>query len=111
VTALGRSIGTSTVALLALSSLVISPAALAQAVPKVGTCPSGYHTSGGACIPSSQQRPSRPALPKTGTCPSGYHTSGDYCLASGDRAKHAIPKTGTCPSGYHTSGAYCLANR
>ena len=83
----------------------------AQAVPKVGPCPSGYHTSGGACVPGSSRTGARPALAKTGSCPSGYHTSGAYCLASSDRAKHAIPKTGPCPSGYHTSGAYCLSSR
>jgi hypothetical protein len=85
--------------------------AQAQAVPKVGTCPSGYHSSGSACIPNSRERGARPALIKVGPCPSGYHSSGDYCLASSDRAKHAIPKTGACPSGYHSSGAYCLSNR
>lgn len=92
-----------------VAALVALPApALAQAVPKVGTCPSGYHTSGGACIPSSGN--SRPALPKVGSCPSGYHSSGDYCLGS-ETARHAIPKTGSCPSGYHASGAYCLSFR
>jgi hypothetical protein len=85
--------------------------AQAQAVPKVGTCPSGYHSSGGACIPNSHERGARPALIKAGPCPSGYHSSGDYCLASSDGAKHAIPKNGPCPSGYHSSGAYCLSNR
>lgn len=96
---------------LALTVLIYSPAVQAQAVPKVGTCPSGYHTSGNACVPSSQQRGARPALAKIGSCPLGYHTSGDYCLASSDRAKHAIPKTGSCPSGHHSSGAYCLSYR
>ena len=47
-------------------------------LPKQGSCPSGYHTSGNYCTPSSAQ--ARPALPKVGSCPSGYHTSGDYCL-------------------------------
>jgi hypothetical protein len=94
-----------------LVGLVISPAVQAQAVPKVGTCPSGYHTSGGACVPSSRERAARPALPKLGACPSGYHISGDYCLGSSADAKHAIPKTGSCPSGYHTSGGYCLSHR
>jgi hypothetical protein len=94
--------------LLATAFMVLPSLAVAQAVPKVGTCPSGYHTSGGACIPSSSDL--RPALPKVGSCPSGYHTSGDYCLGS-DNARHAIPKTGSCPSGYHSSGAYCLSNR
>jgi hypothetical protein len=49
-------------------------------------------------------------VPKTGSCPSGYHTSGDYCLASSANAKPAVPKAGSCPSGYHTSGDYCLKN-
>ncbi len=96
---------------LVLSCVLTSSAAVAQVVTKIGTCPSGYHTSGGACVPSSRNGTVHPALPKSGTCPSGYHTSGDYCLASTDWAKHAIPKTGSCPSGYHTSGAYCLSNR
>ncbi len=96
---------------LALSSLATPFGAQAQAVPKVGTCPSGYHTSGSACVPNSQERDTRPALAKIGSCPSGYHTSGDYCLASSDSAKHAIPKAGSCPSGYHTSGDYCLLSR
>jgi hypothetical protein len=90
-------------------SLMLPGAALAQALPKVGTCPSGYYTSGGACVPSSSDP--RPALPKVGTCPSGYYTSGDYCLASSGNARHAFPKTGSCPSGYYTSGDYCLASR
>jgi hypothetical protein len=81
-------------------SLPFPICAFAQAVPKVGTCPSDYHTSGSACVPNSQDRPARPALPKVGSCPSGYHTSGDYCLAYDAEARHAIPKTGPCPSGY-----------
>lgn len=96
--------------LLAALGVSNSPAS-AQAVPKVGTCPSGYHTSGAACVANSRRGGARPALAKIGTCPSGYHTSGSYCLASSDKAKHAIPKTGTCPSGYSTSGAYCLSFR
>ncbi|WP_200902029.1 hypothetical protein [Microvirga vignae] len=95
--------------LLLASFLMLPVGAIAQAVPKVGTCPSGYYTSGGACAPSSSDP--RPALPKVGTCPSGYHTSGDYCLGSSSNARHAIPKTGSCPSGYYTSGDYCLSTR
>ena len=89
---------------------VASGAAWGQAVPRVGTCPSGYHASGGACVPSSTRRPPRPAIPKVGTCPSGYHASGAYCLGFAN-ARHAFPRTGTCPSGYFASGAYCLAHR
>jgi hypothetical protein len=76
-------------------------------VPKVGSCPSGYSTSGNYCKPSGG---ARFALPKVGSCPSGYSTSGDYCLA-GSNARHAIPKSGSCPSGYSTSGDYCLSSR
>jgi hypothetical protein len=95
---------------IALVMVLTAPAAIAvaQPVPKQGACPSGYHTSGGYCVPSSGS--ARPALPKIGACPSGYHTSGDYCLGSSPAAKPAVEKRGACPSGYHTSGAYCLAN-
>ena len=85
----------------------VAPAA-AQALPKTGSCPSGYHTSGNYCVPSGSS--SGPAVPKVGSCPSGYHTSGSYCLGGRD-ARHAVPKTGSCPSGYHTSGDYCVQSR
>ena len=92
-----------------LLSFATAPAIAQQApVAKQGACPSGYHTSGNYCAPSSAT--ARPALPKTGSCPSGYHTSGDYCLGSGPNARPAVVKRGACPSGYHTSGDYCLAN-
>ena len=79
-----------------------------QPLNKVGSCPSGYHTSGNYCTPSSAS--TKPAITKVGPCPSGYHTSGNYCLASSNSAKPAVIKSGSCPSGYHTSGAYCLRN-
>ena len=75
-----------------------------QPLPKTGSCPSGYSTSGGYCAPSTN---ARFAVPKIGSCPSGYSTSGDYCLA-GKGARLAVPKSGPCPSGYSTSGDYCL---
>ena len=65
-----------------LLMLALPFAGLAQApVPKAGSCPSGYHTSGAYCAPSSAH--ARPALPKVGSYPSAYHTSGDYCLGKG----------------------------
>ena len=79
----------------------------ASAVPRVGSCPSGYSTSGDYCNPSSS---ARYAVPKVGSCPSGYSTSGNYCLASSDSSGHAVIKGGSCPSGYSTSGAYCLSH-
>ena len=89
---------------------VLSSHAQAQAVLRLGTCPSGYHASGGACLPTSRTMPPAPVLPKIGACPSGYRTSGDYCLGY-EGAKHAIPRTGSCPSGYHASGVYCASFR
>ncbi len=90
---------------LAGSGLLAQPAPVA--LPKTGSCPSGYSTSGNYCAPGSG---ARFAVPKVGSCPSGYSTSGDYCLAS-PGARHAMPKTGSCPSGYSTSGDYCLSSR
>ncbi|HVL72394.1 MAG TPA: hypothetical protein VM434_10990 [Beijerinckiaceae bacterium] len=57
---------------------VASGAAWGQAVPRVGTCPSGYHASGAYCLGFGN---ARHAFPRTGTCPSGYFASGAYCLA------------------------------
>ena len=68
-----------TAALAAITLALAAGLASAQVpLPKSGSCPSGYHTSGGYCTPSSAN--ARPAVPKAGSCPSGYHTSGDYCL-------------------------------
>ena len=95
--------------LIAIAMTVASNATHAQQpLSKVGSCPSGYHTSGNYCTPSSAN--AKPAIAKVGSCPSGYHTSGNYCLASSNSAKPAVIKSGSCPSGYHTSGAYCLRN-
>lgn len=87
-------------------------AALAQQpvrpLSKVGACPTGYHTSGSYCVPSSSR--TRGALPKIGSsCPTSFYTSGGYCLSSPGNQRQAIEKTGpTCPSGWITSGRYCL---
>ena len=77
---------------------------VAQPLSKVGSCPSGYSTSGAYCNPG---KGGRYAVRKVGSCPSGYSTSGGYCLAS-QGARYAIPKVGSCPSGSSTSGDYCL---
>ena len=75
-----------------------------RALPKDGSCPSGYNTSGNYCNPGSS---ARYAVTKDGSCPSGYNTSGNYCVA-GRYARLAVPKSGSCPSGFSTSGSYCL---
>jgi hypothetical protein len=80
-----------------------------QPLPRTGSCPSGYSSSGGYCTPGSS---ARFAVPRNGgPCPSGYSSSGDYCLASSDSSKLAVPKTGSCPSGFSSSGAHCLSSR
>ena len=84
------------------------PTMTPQPVVKIGSCPSGYSTSGQYCIPGQN---ARVALGKREQCPSGYSTSGAYCLA-GQQARPALPKVGsTCPPGWSTSGHYCLRNR
>jgi hypothetical protein len=58
--------------------VLITPAVAQQPVPKVGSCPSGYHQSGGYCAPMSANAPV--AIVKTGQCPSGWMQSGAYCI-------------------------------
>ncbi len=78
-----------------------------QPVPRNGSCPSGYYSSGDYCVPSSG---ARFALARNGSCPSGYYSSGNYCVASSDDSKLAIPRSSSCPSGYYSSGNYCVAS-
>lgn len=80
------------------------PAMLPAPLAKVGSCPSGYSTSGQYCVPGNK---ARFAIEKRGACPGGYSTSGAYCLA-GPRARPAMHKVGNCPPGWSTSGRYCL---
>ena len=76
-------------------------------LPKDGSCPSRYYSSGGYCVPQSD---ARHAIPKIGACPSGYYSSGKYCVANREGAA-AVEKRGACPSGYYSSGNYCVKNR
>src|SRR5215212_8191047 len=85
-----------------------SVTASAQPVPKVGTCPTNYPTSGAYCAPNSM---AGPALPRIGLCPTGYNPSGDYCLGQPGAPKAATTRVGACPTGFHVSGNYCLTNR
>ena len=95
--------------LLAGSALAQQPV---QPLPKVGSCPLGYYSSGSYCVPSSGGN-TRGAIEKTGnSCPLGFYSSGNYCLSSPSNDREAIQKTGkSCPLGWFSSGSYCLKSR
>ena len=94
-------------AMAAITAALPSLAAEASPLPKDGSCPSRYYSSGGYCMPQSD---ARHAIPKIGACPSGYYSSGKYCVANRENAG-AVEKRGVCPSGYYSSGNYCVKNR
>jgi hypothetical protein len=50
--------------------------------PHGGSCPHGYTTSNGFCVPSQA---TQHAIPKSssGNCPWGWTSSGSFCLRSG----------------------------
>jgi len=58
------------------------------------------------------QQPVQP-LPKVGSCPLGYTSSGSYCVpSSGGNTRGAIEKIGkSCPLGWFSSGSYCIKSR
>jgi hypothetical protein len=93
---------------MAVLVLAFCSLALAQEpIPKKGSCPNGYYTSGNYCVPSGTR--SNPAIAKTGPCPNGYYMSGNYCVATDKNRRIAVPKNGPCPTGYYTSGSYCVS--
>ena len=47
-------------------------------------------------------------IPKVGSCPVGYRTSGNYCIPLESTDKEVIIKLKACPAGYRTSGNYCI---
>lgn len=78
-------------------------------LPKIGSCPLGYYSSGAYCVPSTNSH-TRGAIEKVGSsCPLGFYTSGAYCLSGASQNREAILKQGSsCPLGWYTSGQYCL---
>ena len=46
------------------------------------------------------------------SCPSGYYSSGNACVPSGSSSHYAFlnPGGGSCPSGYYSSGSSCVAS-
>ena len=79
---------------------------------KVGSCPIGYYSSSGYCVPSKNGNV-RGAIEKVGNgCPIGFYASGSYCLSSPSNQRQAIEKTGNgCPIGWFSSGRYCVQSR
>jgi hypothetical protein len=102
--------------LLSLAAVGLVVPALAQQpvqpLPKVGSCPLGYYSSAGYCVPSAS-RNTRGAIEKSGrSCPLGFYASGNYCVTSPNNNREAIQKTGkSCPLGWFSSGSYCVKSR
>jgi len=99
----------------AVAAALTAGTALAQQpvrpLPKVGSCPLGYYSSGNYCVPSPGGN-SRGAIEKAGSCPLGFYTSGDYCVSSPGNDGEAIQKTGkSCPLGWYSSSSYCVKSR
>jgi len=81
-------------------------------LPKSGSCPIGYYSSSGYCVPSKGGN-TRGAIEKSGSsCPIGFYSSGEYCVSSPNNQREAIQKSGnSCPIGWFSSGSYCVKNR
>ncbi|MCP9774945.1 hypothetical protein KBY58_12320 [Cyanobium sp. HWJ4-Hawea] len=105
----------SAAAALTLLSAIASSALAQQPVrplPKAGSCPIGYYSSGSYCVPSKGGN-TRGAIEKSGnSCPLGFYGSGNYCLSSPSNNREAIQKTGnSCPLGWFSSSSYCVKSR
>lgn len=81
-------------------------------LPRLGSCPIGYLSSGSYCVPSRTGQ-TRGALEKVGgSCPIGFYSSGNYCVSGPSNDREAIVKLGgSCPVGWFSSGSYCVRSR
>lgn len=52
-----------------------------QRIPRIGSCPTGYFSSGSFCEALRKDTPAAMPKIKGVSCPSGYFSSGDYCKA------------------------------
>ena len=83
-----------------------------QPLPKVGSCPLGYYSSGGYCVPSSGGNTPGVIEKREAGCPLGFYSSGSYCVSSPSNEREAIQKSGKgCPLGWYSSGVYCIKGR
>ena len=83
-----------------------------QPLPKVGSCPLGYYSSGGYCVPSSGGNTRGAIEKREAGCPLGFYSSGSYCVSSPSNDREAIQQSGKeCPLGWYSSGGYCVKSR
>ena len=81
-------------------------------LPKVGSCPLGYYSSGGYCVPSSGGNSHGAIEKREAGCPLGFYSSGSYCVSSPSNEREAIQKTAKgCPLGWYSSDGYCVKSR
>lgn len=59
-------------------------------------------------ISSASADDEKKPIPKVGSCPVGYRTSGGYCIPLDNTNKEVVIKLKSCPPGYRTSGNYCI---
>jgi len=51
-------------------------------------------------------------VPRLGSCPLGYYSSGSYCVPSRSTNREAIEKEGNyCPLGWYSASGYCVRSR
>jgi len=56
--------------------------------PKIGAaCPTGYQSSGGACVPGPNTKCRAYPNPGGSVCASGYTRSFDYCVETGCQSR------------------------
>jgi len=81
-------------------------------LPRLGSCPIGYFSSGSYCVPSRTGQVSGALEKVGGSCPIGFHSSSNYCISSPGNDREAIVKLGSsCPVGWFSSGSYCMRSR
>jgi hypothetical protein len=72
--------------LLVAAMMTLATAAVADPLPQPmppqgGSCPHGYTTSNGFCVPAQGAQDAIPQ--RNGSCPWGWTSSGSFCLRSG----------------------------
>ena len=66
-----------TIASIVLGVLILIPQDVNAQVLKIGSCPSGWRSSGQYCVAGLS---AKGIMIKVGSCPSGWRSSGNYCV-------------------------------